>query len=528
MQRAIGDIFQKSTSQLSFEELYRNAYILVLHKYGEKLYNHVQDVIRSRLKEETVPAIYKNYDASLLGNALLDIRKNDSYSTSWSRSLEAAHRFLSSLVNSWKDHIVSMQMISSVLKYLDKVYSKSADKVPVNENGIYIFREVVLLNSFEIGEKCVETILILVYLERKGNTINRPLINDCLDMLNSLPSENKKETLYDVLFAPKFLSYTRNFYEIESSTVIGVFGVVEYLKKAEKRFEEEKERSKNYLFTKIASPLLSVVEDELLSKHLDDLLENQSTGFFSMIDSSNFEGLQLVYESFSRVELGVKSLKKYLAKYVAHHGKLINETTSQALEGKMAVGRLSSNATMATLWVQKVLALWDRLNTIISTTMDADRSILNSLSDAFVTFVDGYTRAPEYISLFIDDNLKKDARKAIEGSIEATLQNSVTLFRFISEKDVFEKYYKTHLAKRYALIVFTVFNTFRLLNNRSISSDAELGMISRLKQEAGNVFTQKLEGMFNGKYSDFSKFFCVPLLMLRYESFTGIVTRVQT
>lgn len=54
LQRAIGDIFQKSTSQLSFEELYRNAYILVLHKYGEKLYNHVQDVIRSRDRKSVV------------------------------------------------------------------------------------------------------------------------------------------------------------------------------------------------------------------------------------------------------------------------------------------------------------------------------------------------------------------------------------------------------------------------------------------------------------------------------------------
>lgn len=57
------------------------------------------------------------------------------------------------------------------------------------------------------------------------------------------------------------------------------------------------------------------------------------------------------------------------------------------------------------------------------------------------------------------------------------------LFRFIQEKDVFEKYYKQHLAKR-------------LLLGRSVSDDAERNMIAKLKTECGYQFTSKLEGMF--------------------------------
>jgi len=59
----------------------------------------------------------------------------------------------------------------------------------------------------------------------------------------------------------------------------------------------------------------------------------------------------------------------------------------------------------------------------------------------------------------------------------------MVLFRFIQEKDVFEKYYKQHLAKR-------------LLLGCSVSDDAEKGMISKLKTECGYQFTAKLEGMF--------------------------------
>jgi cullin 3 len=49
---------------------------------------------------------------------------------------------------------------------------------------------------------------------------------------------------------------------------------------------------------------------------------------------------------------------------------------------------------------------------------------------------------------------------------------------------VFERYYKGHLAKR-------------LLHGRSVSDDAERGMLAKLKVECGFVFTQKLEGMFH-------------------------------
>ena len=60
----------------------------------------------------------------------------------------------------------------------------------------------------------------------------------------------------------------------------------------------------------------------------------------------------------------------------------------------------------------------------------------------------------------------------------------IILFRYLSEKDVFEKYYKQHLAKR-------------LLNGKSSSDDAERSLLGKLKVECGYQFTSKLESMFN-------------------------------
>ena len=67
--------------------------------------------------------------------------------------------------------------------------------------------------------------------------------------------------------------------------------------------------------------------------------------------------------------------------------------------------------------------------------------------------------------------------------VEVVLDKCMVLFRFLEEKDVFERYYKQHLAKR-------------LLLGKSQSDDQEKSMISKLKTECGCQFTSKLEGMF--------------------------------
>jgi cullin 3 len=48
---AIDEIYNRNASQLSFEELYRNAYNLVLHKYGTLLYEGVTDKLNEHLSE---------------------------------------------------------------------------------------------------------------------------------------------------------------------------------------------------------------------------------------------------------------------------------------------------------------------------------------------------------------------------------------------------------------------------------------------------------------------------------------------
>jgi cullin 3 len=49
LKAAIQEIQKKNNSGLSFEELYRNAYTMVLHKHGEKLYTGTREVVTEHL-----------------------------------------------------------------------------------------------------------------------------------------------------------------------------------------------------------------------------------------------------------------------------------------------------------------------------------------------------------------------------------------------------------------------------------------------------------------------------------------------
>ncbi len=57
------------------------------------------------------------------------------------------------------------------------------------------------------------------------------------------------------------------------------------------------------------------------------------------------------------------------------------------------------------------------------------------------------------------------------------------LFKYVEDKDVFQKFYSQMLAKR-------------LVNQTSASDDSESSMINKLKEACGFEYTSKLQKMF--------------------------------
>ena len=86
-------------------------------------------------------------------------------------------------------------------------------------------------------------------------------------------------------------------------------------------------------------------------------------------------------------------------------------------------------------------------------------------------------------SRYCDSLLKKSSKGISETEIDDKLASSITIFKYLDDKDVFQKFYSRSLGKR-------------LIHMQSHSMDMEEAMINRLKQACGYEFTSKFHRMF--------------------------------
>ena len=116
LRNAIQEIQKKNNSGLSFEELYRNAYTMVLHKHGEKLYTGLREVVGDHLVHKVRADVLESLN----------------------------NNFLHTLNMAWQDHHTSMVMIRDILMYMDRVYVTQNNVENVYNLGVATFRDQVV------------------------------------------------------------------------------------------------------------------------------------------------------------------------------------------------------------------------------------------------------------------------------------------------------------------------------------------------------------------------------------------------
>ncbi|KOO33030.1 hypothetical protein Ctob_010207 [Chrysochromulina tobinii] len=437
LHEAIREIHRQNASGLSFEELYRNAYNMVLHKFGDKLYNGLSDTITRHLQA--------------VAGQVAD--SNDEL-------------FLPELKDKWDKHKLSSIMIRDILMYMDRTYVAAQKKTPVYERGLQIFRDEVCRNA-RIKDRLLHMLLDLVQRERTGEMIERGLLKTITSMLVELGRD-----VYARDFESPFLSASATFYQAESQEYIAQNSAADYIKKAEQRLQEEADRVAHYLDAATEAKIREVAERELIGRHMRTIAEMEHSGVVAMIEDNKLDDLKRAYELFKRVTQptsGLTVIREIMAAHVRARG---TELVSDEERNRDPVA-----------YVTGLLALRDKYEAVIKEAFSDDKQFKNALNKAFEHFVNLNSHSPEFISLFVDEQLRKGMKTTSEEEVEGTLDKVVMLFRYLHEKDVFEKYYKQHLAKR-------------LLGQRSVSDDAERQMITKLKTECGYQYTSKLEGMF--------------------------------
>ncbi|PWA83273.1 Cullin [Artemisia annua] len=439
LEHAIHQIYDGKAHDVCVYRLNMNVIAMVNHEFADEVYAVLVKAMTFKLQE--IATSVKAYRGTL---------------------------FLMELHGKWMEHLEALDIVMTIFAYLDRACIPGSDKTPVRELGLNLWRDNIIHFS-NIRMKLKDTLLETVHKERRGEVIDTGLMGNIVKMLMDLgPSVYQQE------FEKHFLDASTNFYRRESQELIECCDCGDYLKKTEKRLNEEIERVSEYLDVQSEIKITNVVKTEMIETHMTRLVHMKNSGLVNMILDDKYEDLGRMYKIFSRVPNGLTLIRGVMTSHIWDTGKQL-VTDPERL--KDPVG-----------FVQCLLGEKDKHEKIIKLSFKSDTAFQMALNSLFEQFINFNPESPEYISLFLDEKLRKGLKGVTEEAVDILLDKVLILFRYLHKKDVFEVFYKEHLEKR-------------LLSGKSVSDHAERSLLRKLKAVSKDQFTSNLEGIFTEYYN---------------------------
>ncbi|KAJ3099328.1 hypothetical protein HDU96_010738 [Phlyctochytrium bullatum] len=393
----------------------------------------------------------------------------------------------------WQRYVLASTLIHHIFRYLNRHWVKR--EMDEGHRNIYDVNTV--------------------WTDRDGDTIEHSLIKSVVDSFVALGLDENdctKPTLeiYKQYFETPFISATEAYYKAESELFISENSITDYMKKAEARLIEEENRVQLYLHQTTHKPLITTCETVLIKNHTAPIQEE----FQSLLDQDQTDDLARMYGLLSRVPEGLDKLRTIFEAHVRKQGLSAVERVAElaasgateggdkeddeeekpkrpsTAKGKAPTGADKLDAVDPKIYVEALLAVHKKYQDLVNVALRGEAGFVASLDKACREFINrnkvckaGSSKSPELLARFCDSLLRKSSKVADEKEIEEVLNSVMTVFKYVEDKDVFQKFYSKMLAKR-------------LVNSTSASDDAEASMISKLKEACGFEYTSKLVRMF--------------------------------
>jgi cullin 3 len=176
-----------------------------------------------------------------------------------------------------------MIMVRDILMYMDRTYIVKERRRPVYELGLHLFRLDVWEHP-KVKERASDLLMTAVANEREGLlTDDRTILKQIVSMLLELGKADCSN-VYETDFETPFLGRTQEFYRVESLSFLSRNTATDYVTKATKWLDEEKDRANALALPPTTeTPLQSMIETELIDRHARTLVDMEMSGFGALL-----------------------------------------------------------------------------------------------------------------------------------------------------------------------------------------------------------------------------------------------------
>lgn len=340
----------------------------------------------------------------------------------------------------------------------------------IGELGLDVWKRVL---AEPLRDTVVALLLADLHKDRCHDTVNLHVVHGTIQSFVDMEKFKTKFPLklYEQWFEEKFLAQTGEFYRQEALKLLDESNCSEYMEKVIQRLDDEYMRSRKFLNGSSYGKVAHECQQRMVADHLQ-FLHSECR---AMVQKEKRRDLANMYKLLGPIHHGLAVLVQEMEDY-------IRQTALDAVRPLL-------NSNLSTQFVETMLDIHNKYRELIQSVFASDQQFLGALDKACSAAINcrpnpkAICPAPEYLARYCDTLLKKTVKGINDSETDDRLASSITVFKYLDDKDIFNRFYARMLAKR-------------LIYGLSQSMDAEEAMINRLKQACGYEFTNKLHRMF--------------------------------